>query len=205
MRTDAELLIAWREGEARAGRELFERHIDAVSRFFRNKVGDEREDLIQRTFLSCVEAQGRIREGSTFRAYVLTIARNKLHDHIEARIRHAPDTLSTSVVQLGLSPSAIVAQKERDGLLLQALRALPLDLQTCVELHYWEELSMNELAEVLGVAPGTAKSRLHRARELLRDELARLVHGGGPPLPDTDLDAWAKSLRSVAAGAIADP
>ena len=192
---DAELLDAWREGDRRAGRELFARHIDAVSRFFANKIGEEREDLIQRTFLACVEARDRIR--SSFRAYVLRVARNELYDHFTARMRGGVDPLTTSVLEAGASPSGIVAQRERDELLLLALQRLPLALQACVELYYWEELSMQELGEILDIAPGTAKSRLHRARELLRDDLHRLLEGHDPPPADHDLDAWARSLREL--------
>ena len=197
MADDAELLDAWRGGDRRAGRELFARHIDAVSRFFTNKIGDEREDLIQRTFLACVEARDRIREGSSFRAYVLRVARNELYDHFTARVRGGVDPLTTSVLAAGTSPSGIVAKRERDELLLLALQQLPLALQACVELHYWEELSMVELGDVLGVAPGTAKSRLHRARELLRDNLHRLLEDRGEQPGDADLDAWARSLREL--------
>lgn len=197
MTDDAELLDAWRRGDRRAGRELFARHIDAVSRFFTNKIGEEREDLIQRTFLACVESRERIREGSSFRAYVLRVARNELYDHFTARVRGGVDPLTTSVIEVGNSPSGVVAARQRDELLLLALQQLPLALQACVELHYWEELSMVELGEVLGVAPGTAKSRLHRARELLRENLHRLLEGRGEVPADADLDTWARSLREV--------
>jgi RNA polymerase sigma-70 factor (ECF subfamily) len=177
---------------------LFSRHIDAVSRFFTNKIGEEREDLIQRTFLACVEAKDRIREGSSFRAYVLRVARNELYDHFTARMRGGIDPLSTSVLEAGIaSPSGILARRERDELLLLALQQLPLALQACVELHYWEDLSMVELGEILGVAPGTAKSRLFRARELLRDNLQRLLDGEEQPPGEADLDTWARSLREL--------
>lgn len=205
MRTDAELLEAWRAGDKAAGRELFERHISLVSRFFRNKVGDEREDLIQRTFLACVEARDRVRDGTSFRSYLLRVARNKLYDHIGRRqgTPHRPDPLGVSLADLGPSPSRLLVEDERDQLLLHALRSLPLDLQTLLELHYWEGMGTSELAEVLEIPQGTVKTRMWRARNLLRDHMTRLA--AAQTIPDSsvhDLDAWARRLRMPRNGGV---
>ncbi|MEZ4372915.1 MAG: sigma-70 family RNA polymerase sigma factor [Polyangiaceae bacterium] len=51
----------------------------------------------------------------------------------------------------------------RSNRLVEALQRLPLDLQMAIELYYWEELSVAELAEALEIPAGTVKSRLHRA------------------------------------------
>ncbi len=199
MRSDAELLEAWRAGDVEAGRALFERHIGVLSRFFRNKLGDdEREDLIQRTLLGCVESRDRLRDGASFRAYLLRVARSRLYDHL-ARVRggpHRPDPLITSVADAGLSPSRIIAKSEQDRMLLLALRRLPLELQVALELHYWEGLTTAELAEVLEIPQGTVKTRLFRARKLLRDDLQALAGAGSLPEGSLDdLDAWAHALR----------
>jgi RNA polymerase sigma factor (sigma-70 family) len=195
---DAELLDAWRGGDLSAGSELFRRHVAVVSRFFATKVGDEREDLIQRTFLACVESRDRIRDGSTFGAYVLHIARNKLHDHFRAKRGKEFDTLATSIAHLGDTPSQLLFRGERDRLLSAALRSVPIDLQITLELFYWERMTVPQLAEVLGIAPGTVKSRLHDARHRLREQLVALVGGTKPmALPsDEDLDEWIGSMRT---------
>ena len=65
MDTDRQLLEAWRGGDKKAGKRLFERHYDALTRFFRNKVGPEAPDLVQQTFLGCLERIDRFREGRT--------------------------------------------------------------------------------------------------------------------------------------------
>jgi RNA polymerase sigma-70 factor (ECF subfamily) len=190
MTGDAALLAAWRAGDAAAGQELFARHAASVMRFFRNKLDVDLDDLVQRTFLACVESRDRVREGSSFRAYVLRIARNELVNHYAARQRAAArlDPLTTSILDLGASPSVMVASDERDQALLTALRRLPLDLQTALELHYWEELSTSELAEVLGIPQGTVKTRLFRAREQLRVTLKE-TGGSEPPEPDPSAPA----------------
>lgn len=198
VRSDGELLEAWRGGDKSAGRALFERHISSISRFFRNKVGeDEREDLIQRTFLACVEAKDRLRDGDSFRGYVLRVARSKLYDHI-ARIRgtpRCPDPLTTSIIDMGLSPSRVLAKNEQDQHLLVGLQRLPLELQVVLELHYWEGMSTAELAGVLEIPQGTVKTRLFRARQLLRDT----IHGlrGRDRLPQAALDALEARARGL--------
>ena len=200
MQTDEELLQAWRAGDQAAGRMLFEKYVGLVSRFFRNKVGDEREDLIQRTFLSCVEARDQVRDGRRFRAYLLRVARSRLYDHyIVARGGpKRPDPLAVSVADTGMSPSRVLAKDEQDNLLLHALRRLPMDLQLVLELHYWEGISTAELSEVLEIPQGTVKTRLFRARKLLREDLARLAAEGRLPEASVlNLDAWAHGLRDA--------
>lgn len=170
-RSDADLLDAWRSGDAAAGRELFERHGTAVQRFFRSKLGPEREDLIQRTFVACLESRDRVREGASFRGFLLAIARHKLYDHLE-RAAGRFDPLTSTAADLGAtSPSEAVARDEQTRAVLDAMQSLPLELQLVLELHYWEELDTAEIARVLDIPRGTVKTRLLRARTRLRDAL----------------------------------
>ena len=78
MADDAELLEQWRAGDRKAGEALFDRHFDAVARFFRNKVDRGIDDLIQRTFLACVESRDRFRGDSSFRTYAFAVGRHVL-------------------------------------------------------------------------------------------------------------------------------
>ena len=61
--------------------QLFDRHADAIARFFENKVRDGAEDLIQATFLRMMEGRERIL-GESFRAFMFGIARNVLREHL---------------------------------------------------------------------------------------------------------------------------
>ncbi|MBL8948367.1 MAG: sigma-70 family RNA polymerase sigma factor [Myxococcales bacterium] len=197
MTSDAELLEAWRAGDPTAGRALFERHIGLLSRFFRNKAGDETEELIQRTFLACVESRDRVRDGAAFRTYLLRVARSKLYKHYASvRPQVELDAMSVSIADLQPSPSVVLAQRQHDRALLEALRCLPLELQLAIELHYWEGMSTAELAELLELPQGTVKTRLMRARERLREALAAALASGVPD-DDEHLDAWARSLRAL--------
>lgn len=197
-RTDAELLQAWRGGDRGAGEELFERHFDAIARFFRNKVDHGIDDLIQRTFLACVESRDKFRGDSSFRTFLFAVAHNVLGKHFRSKKRHGDriDFGVTSVFDLSPSPSVIVAQHREQQVLLQALRRIPIDHQIVLELYFWEKLTAAEVGQVVGVPEGTAKTRIRRAKQLLEEEMGKLV-AGKQQLESTiaNLDGWAASLR----------
>jgi RNA polymerase sigma-70 factor (ECF subfamily) len=185
---DYELLRAWRNEDATAGNALVKRHFASIFTFLRNKAPDHVDELVQRTFLACVEAVDRIDEGRSFRAYLFGIARRQLIYHYRRRRREGDrfDPMTESVCDVDCTPSRIVAVRQEQRLVLDALVRLPLDLQITLELHYWEGMTVGEVAEVLEVPPGTVKSRLHRARELLRDGL--LAQGASAELTDASVD-----------------
>jgi RNA polymerase sigma-70 factor (ECF subfamily) len=197
-RGDLELYEAWGRGDKGAGAELYERWFHALYRFFRNKADDATGDLIQQTFLACLEARERFRGESGFGTFLFSIARHQLFEHWRRRRRdQAEDIAELSLEALTTTPSGVVARNREHALLLRALRAIPLDLQIALELHYWEELSGPQLAEVLGIPEGTVRSRLRRAREALQEKLATM--GAEPDVVTStlgDLDKWAQSLRA---------
>jgi RNA polymerase sigma-70 factor (ECF subfamily) len=200
--SDVELLEAWVRGDTVAGNRLVRRHFDALFRFFRSRIDDGVADLVQQTFLACIETTRRVPEQAGFRAWMFGIARNKLllHQRTHGRRRDAVGADALDDAELGdpgdLSIGGMVDMRDEQRLLLRGLRRLPIDLQVALVLSYWEGLSGTEIAEVLEVPVGTVKTRLKRARELLKTTIASLA-------PDTDtatvtvrdLDRWAASLR----------
>jgi len=200
--SDFDLLDAWRAGDREAGNTLFDRYFDAMYRFFRNKVTEGAEDLVQQTFLACVQSRDHFRKDASFRTYLFTAARSKLYNYLERRGREgAIDWGVTSCADLGVSPSGKMAQAEQHRLLLHALRRLPVDLQVALELFYFEQVRGPELAEVLGVPEGTVRSRLRRGRDLLREQLAILAQSPADiESTMTNLDDWAAAIRNAIGG-----
>jgi RNA polymerase sigma-70 factor (ECF subfamily) len=201
VRDDLQLLEAWRDGDRSAGNELLARHFDSLHRFFASKVADEVEDLIQNTLLATVKYIDTVARAASFKAYLFTIASNQLYAHLRGRLRDGEhiDFTMTSAVELGLTPSEVVAKREREQQLSLALRRLPLELQIVLELGYWEELSASEIATVLAVPVGTAKSKIRRAKQLLASELAAVVSRPAAVGEDTldELDAWVQQMRAM--------
>lgn len=199
MPDERELLQRWRDGDVAAGNVLFERHFDALYRFFAGKVSRDVDDLIQQTLLACVEGRDRIDGASTasVRAYLFGIARNVLYGHYRRHARERFDAVRTSLEDLAPSPSRIVDAAHSARLLAGALRRLPLDLQILLELHYWEQLSHAELATALGLSLGAVKGKLQTAKAKLRRLMAELAAGHRLfelPARDSDLDSWVAGL-----------
>jgi RNA polymerase sigma factor (sigma-70 family) len=196
---DGDLLQAWRAGDRPAGERLVARHFRTVYGFFRNKLEADVEDLVQRTFLRCLEARDAFRGEGTFRAYLLAIARNELFSHFRGRgIRLDPHDTSASVIDTGTRPSVVLDRRREHRLLVRALRSLPLDEQILLELFYFEEMPGPELAVVLEVPEGTVRTRLRRARALLEKAVTQLEAAGeGVRATTDDIDRWAASLRDV--------
>jgi RNA polymerase sigma-70 factor (ECF subfamily) len=199
---DLRLFEAWCAGDTCAGNQLLTRHFDAVYSFFRNKVPDAAEDLTQQTFLACVNNRDSFRREASFRTYLFVIARSRLFNHLRSRARNG-DTLDfeeTSLEDLGLTPTGAIERRRKHGALVHALRRLPVELQVTLELYYVQGIRGEALHEVLGIPPGTVRSRIRRGLEQLRDRIAELTDAGTIATTVTDLERWAASVRGSLEG-----
>lgn len=196
---DLDLLDAWHAGDADAGSVLFDRHFDAIHRFFSTKVPHLADDLVQHTFAACLRARPQLRGRASFRTYLFTVARNALYNAITRRRETAElDPSASCCVDLDPSPSVVLAHRQQHRLLLEGLRRLPIDLQIALELHYFEDLTGPELAAILGVPEGTVRGRLRRGRELLRERLQELERQHHVVRSTTtDLSRWAADIRAA--------
>ncbi|HVM12123.1 MAG TPA: sigma-70 family RNA polymerase sigma factor, partial [Actinomycetota bacterium] len=180
---------------------LYARYADRVASFFGRKTSADVPDLVQRTFLKLFEAAKAGVEIGRVDAMLFTIARNELYDSFR-RARREGDPFDPDAMTLedqATRASQLLARREEQTLLLQALRRLPLDDQLALELYYWEELPMEEVARVLGATKSAAINRVHRARGALKAVLERLE--ARPELVRetiSDLEGWAKSLKDLA-------
>lgn len=199
--SDAELLRAWHEGDAKAGRELFERVFVPLERFFRSKVDHGVDDLIQSTLLVAVERSESLKDDNNFRAYLFTVARHEIF----ARLRQGakePDRFDSAVLSiedLGTSPTGRLQKKRDREVLVLALRRIPIDFQIALELHYWEGLKAREIGDVLGIPTSTVTTRLGRARGLVSEHLQQLEGAASPVASaSTELADWAAYARRAA-------
>lgn len=183
---DAGLLTAWRQGDRRAGAELLRRHGHAVARFFERRVADTHiDDLVQRTFEGCHRSRDLVPEGVRFAAYLLGIARKQLLMFIrDARPERRCDaSVGGLAARSSMGPSRVAAELEQRRLLQRAVRRLSEPQRTAIELFYWEELSVPEIAVAMGAPEGTVKTRLAAARRRLRSLVVQLAET--PQLAET--------------------
>jgi len=152
---------------------------------------------VQETFVAVVEARDRLRDDAAFRPYLFGTARRLLYRFWRARRGDkAEDASVEELSHDGATPSSVLARHQEQKLLLKALRRLPLRTQVLVELSYFQNLTDRELAELEGIAVGTLKSRLRKARQdldIIMDEI-----GGAELLASTthDFDRWVLELRN---------
>jgi RNA polymerase sigma-70 factor (ECF subfamily) len=125
------------------------------------------------------------------------IAHNVLREHFRAQAQgRVVDFAAVSVADLGMSIGSQVAASQQQLLLLFALRTLPLQSQELLELFYWEEIGVSELARILDMPAGTIKRRLWRARRLLEEALGRLEMSDALRRTTTStLASWAAAHR----------
>src|SRR5438876_1632473 len=180
---EATLVQRCAEGEEAACAELVAEHQRMVIQLAMNLLGDRDEalDLSQEVFLRVFRTIHRFRGQSTLRTWIYRIAVNQARNrHRFWRRRHRADQVSLDqhLADHGdlrstaeSTPDRLLAQKELAERLQQALDHLPFDQRTAIVLREVDGLSYEEIAYSLGVAVGTVKSRLTRARQALRLEL----------------------------------
>ena len=170
-------------GDESACADLVAEHQRMVVQLAMNLLGDRDEalDLSQEVFLRVFRTIHRFRGHSTLRTWIYRIAVNQARNkHRFWRRRHRADQVSLDehVATHGeflsggeSTPDRVLAQKELAEQLQAALDRLPFDQRTAIVLREVDGLSYEEIAYSLGVAIGTVKSRLTRARQALRLEL----------------------------------
>jgi len=193
---DISLLDRWRSGDNDAGQALFERHFDSIYGFFETKCPADADELVQATFLACMRAREQFRKESSFRTYLFTIARNELYRILRTRQRRDAklDFELSSIAELVSSAGTRLARNQEHRRLVEALQHLPVEQQTLLELHYWEDMDIAQLCEVFDVPAPTIRTRLHRARKALKEQMEG--HAPAAVLETLDtMDAWARGLR----------
>ena len=178
METDAQLVALAQDGDERAFAELVRRHSALVYRLAVSILGrefiPEAEDVAQETFLKVHHAIASFRGEAEFRSWIFRITFNQAVN-LKARVRFRSPHSDESVLQNAASaepgPDRTLEVARRDQALAECIQTLPEVYQSALRLYYWMGAGVGEVAELLGVPENTAKSYLHRARQLLRSML----------------------------------
>jgi RNA polymerase sigma-70 factor (ECF subfamily) len=156
--------------------QLFERHFAQVLRYLRRRVGDDlADDLAGEVFVQAFVARNRY-EPRTDSAlpWLLGIATNLVRMHWRAEERR----LSALTRLAAIPPVATALPEPSDARIAVAISGLPQEQRDVLLLHCWADLSHDEIAHALGMAEGTSRSYLARARATLAGVLAPELLGG---------------------------
>jgi len=186
--TDEDLLVSLRSGQAESLGVLVARWEAPLLRFVSRMVDrpDDARDVCQETFLRILDKAEAFRDGARFSTWMYQIALNLCRDQSRRRRRWgrlmivepgagaetpkdhvAPETVATN-------PAAAYEQTERRGAVRRALSALPPEQREVLLLKEYEGLKFREIADVLGVAESTVKSRMYAGLDAMRMSLTGL-------------------------------
>ena len=173
--TDEWLMAQAAAGSDTAFEELYRRYARRLKGFFFMQLGGDEElaaDATHDVFLRAYEARTRYREGSNVSTWIFTIAYNICKNHYrsnayEAQLLANLDAEPISEQQIEVELDAAVL----DEALQQVLSELPTPLHQIFSLHYQEELTIPQVAEIVGIPAGTVKSRLHKTMNIIRKKL----------------------------------
>jgi RNA polymerase sigma-70 factor (ECF subfamily) len=186
------LLRRLRDRDERAFRELVEAHRDRVFNITFRMLGNraEAEDVAQEIFIAVFKTIHEFREESKFSTWLYRVAVNHCKNRIKYLMRRHDrdrDELDESTHTSGIngtfgapmpsSPDKALASAQMEKLMQDAIANLEEDQRIVVVLRDVEDLSIEEICEITGLPDGTVKSRLHRARLVLRKRLQRHVEG----------------------------
>jgi len=176
-----ELIVVQCQLGERAGFDaLIARWHEPVWRYVRRLIGDDQAsaDVAQDVWLRVIRGIDRVREPRKFAAWLFGVARRTVMDHLRAKYAGAAEVAldAADLPDLASDDGAELDQRmEREMAELDAaLGELPVIEREVLALFYLQELSLFEMSDVLAVPVGTVKSRLHRARRLLRQRLTGL-------------------------------
>jgi RNA polymerase sigma-70 factor (ECF subfamily) len=168
---DELLVIRCQLGERRAWDELIGRWHKPLWRYARNLAGSDAaaDDASQEVWLRALRGLARLRDGAKLRAWLFGIAHRVLMDRLREQYAR-PEAPDIDVEAQAAADSTLELEFELSSM-LDELARLPVVEKEVLTLFYLRELSLDEVAQVLAIPAGTVKSRLFRARKLLRHEL----------------------------------
>lgn len=182
------LLRRLRDRDERAFRELVETHRDRVFNITYRMLGDraEAEDVAQEVFISVFKTIETFREEAKFSTWLYRVTVNHCKNRIKYLARRhdrdrdeldetSHETNGAAGVPRHVQPDRALEGAQLEVLLQEAIAHLDDDQRVVVVLRDVEDLSIEEICEITGLPDGTVKSRLHRARLVLRKRLQRHV------------------------------
>lgn len=179
--TDEQLIACFQSGDENAYTELVKRYRDRLTNFVYQFLGDleQAEDVVQDTMFKLYEKKHYYREIAKFSTWIYTIARNLANTELRKRKRRKTTLLSQMTrderdyeipaVQADLGQA--IQSEYVEKRIQAAIRELPEHFKTVIILRDIQELSYDDISNIIGVPLGTVKSRINRARLQLQADL----------------------------------
>jgi len=141
---------------------------------------EEAEDLVQETYLKALKGFESFQQGTNFRAWMYRILRNTFltsRSGLRMKMTVPLDREEDAIARPADTPEARLLARADQQMVQSALERLPVHFREVILLCDVEEMSYQEIAEIVGIPIGTVMSRLSRARKSMRELLAEKVRG----------------------------
>jgi len=183
MLPDEELVEHIKKGDDKAFQQLMERYLKHIFNFIRQYVRTEEdsEDVTQDTFFKTWKYMRRFKQGMKFKPWLFTIARNTALDHIKKKkavtfsdMNNNDDEspqFEDTVADIEPLPSELFAQVELADEMKDVLSVLHPDHQAVLTMHYQQEMTFEEIAEIMDKPMNTVKSWHRRSLSKVKDKL----------------------------------
>lgn len=175
--TDRDLLSRVGEGDERALAELYSRYAPVVLSFVNARTFDHgvAEEVSADVWLGCWRSARAFRGDSQVLTWLLGIAKRQIWTHTRGKRLHTVplDEIAEPIPSEADDPADLVGSAVAVEDLVVTLNSLPSDLAEVVRLAWVHELPYDEIASVVGIPIGTVKSRVSRARRMMREALGR--------------------------------
>lgn len=182
---DEDLMLRYRDGDARAFEELYARHRGGLFRYVLRQIGFRAaaDEVFQEVWMRIIASRSRYRVEARFATFLYRIAHNCVMDHFRRKpplqllsFDDEPDEALQVPAPASEQPEKRAQRNQVVRELLRALALLPDEQRDAFLLHEEGGLTLDEIAEVTGVGRETAKSRLRYALSRLRSELTGMEH-----------------------------
>ena len=173
--SDLGLIRSIAAGDKHAMQILFARHNVRVFRFVLRLIGDKSaaEDLVSDVFLDVWRQAGRFQGRSQVTTWLLAIARNKALSALQRRSNEGLDEDAAAAIEDPQdNPEVTLQNRQKTEVLLNCLRQLSPAHREIIDLVYYHENSIDEVAEIVGVPPNTVKTRMFCARKRIAELMA---------------------------------
>lgn len=161
-----------RAGDPAAWDTLFRRYQLPLYVYVFELVHDEQAslDIVQETFINAARHIGGLREDNKLGGWLFGIAHQKCAQRWRKQTReeHALEEIGAASPEFGAGPDDLLISREQEEEFMRRLNQLPPPQRSVLLLHFVEDFSIEQIAEITGAAPGTVKSRLHYAKKALR-------------------------------------
>lgn len=131
------------------------------------------EDIVQEVFLAYYQRAEQFQQRASLKTYLSKIAVNKCHDHLRSW-KNRRSLFTESIGQLisrNKTPEEAVEQLSGQAVLMKKVLALPIHYREAILLYYYQEFTTKEISQVLGCSENTVKTRLRRAKSLLKEKI----------------------------------